>query len=521
MFKRVVSQTALTNDAANSFFGHITADSYNGDNSFLATMRALVAPRIPEGGCISMYHGRSDYHAGVISNVPAKQALDMLCGRAPIEDSNSIYIHNLSNGDEANNVGCLELLKAKFCEQYPGWHHLDRISEFYKKSFRVVCFINTELKSVCLFVDRMNMQKWHYLQLSMLAFLPWYFDTQNGMSAIERTLVESLRSRDSVDYEACIAKIAEGYDFESGRIRQLLKGFETRFEVQECENVKRNISQVDRHIRDLNEQFASYMKQRNEYCIRLLGLEAKIAAGSEESEIMDYFLCNRKLELVTVERQRMKFIVRGTIDFYDEDMASRVINNKSSYVYRYCGSRINNTQMEKLMTAIFLDETLKIQTCALFDFTLGESVNAPEHYRFGQSCANYFPNPHLYYYSCLGNYRGRINDAIQKNNYIAAVELCVASTKSLNFADSTVMDSFMEAFVKGTVNNRCILLPDGRVVNPTDAIKWLEEQENPPAEAENKEEVSERVDAVAADVEAQVIAQGAAEVAEPEEQIPF
>lgn len=80
----------------------------------------------------------------------------------------------------------------------------------------------------------------------------------------------------------------------------------------------------------------------------------------------------------------------------------------------------------------------------------------------------------------MGNYQRAINELLKNHNYIGAIEQCVASCRSLNFADSTVMQEFMRRLYglsDYNVNIRCIELPDGRVVEPKEAIVWLKEQE--------------------------------------------
>ena len=59
-----------------------------------------------------------------------------------------------------------------------------------------------------------------------------------------------------------------------------------------------------------------------------------------------------------------------------------------------------------------------------------------------------------------------------------AIEQCVASCSSLNFNDGTVLSKFCEVMSgEAHGNNRCILMPDGTVVTPVEAIKWLKAQE--------------------------------------------
>ena len=525
MFKRSVSSTPLTNDAANLFFRNITGEAYGSDHSFLASLRALVAPRLPEGESVNVFFGKSDFNAAIISETPARRMVEMICS-GMYRDNGQIYIHNLANRDEANNIANIELLKSKFTEVYPGWQQLERVSEFYHKSFKCLCFINPETKSATVFVEQLNLQKLHYLQISILAFLPWYFNPETGLTADEFALVESLRKKDSAEYEAALKKLATLYDFESARIKQLLSGFEIRFEQRECDRVQNNINNIDRDIESLGRQFADLNRRRSDECIRLLGLKQKIAEGDGSSEIMDYFLCNRKLQLVRVDGTKILFVVRDYLMYFDEDMARRYINNRNSYIYYYCSTRsgkITPDQMKKLMWAIFVDQTLKMRWCAAYEFQLDGRVVAQRNYSFGPECDDYMPNPHIYYHQCMGNYEGKVNKLLAHNDYITAIEQCVASAKSFNFGDSTVGDKFVSVITGDrSLNNKCIELPDGKVVNPKEAIKWLEEQEAAKAAAKAEAEAAKAAEATATratsvpdDVAARMEAEAVAPAATP------
>ena len=96
----------------------------------------------------------------------------------------------------------------------------------------------------------------------------------------------------------------------------------------------------------------------------------------------------------------------------------------------------------------------------------------------------YMPNTHIDRFHCMGNYLRTINELLRQRNYIGALEQCIASCKSLNFGDSAVMGEFMKTMWSNGSVSRCIELPDGRVVKPNEAIRWLEEQEAQNGQAE-------------------------------------
>lgn len=501
MFKNSVNSTMLTSEAANTFFPNITGESYGSDCTFIATLRALVAPRLPEGESIHLHFGSSDFNAAVVSETPANLMVNMICENMYFDDG-QVYIHNLRNRDEDSNAACIELLKSKFCDMYDGWQFLDKISLFYQKSFRVICFINQNSKSVALFIDNLNLQKFHYLQAATLALFPWYFDPQKGVSEIELALVQSFRERSSDKYLSCITEIAKQYDFEAGRIRHLLANFETAYERRELEKVKRDIDSFDRNIDNLNSQISDYLRRRNDSCIRLLGLERRIEDGVE-SELMEYFLCNRKLYLEVVDRDRMYFAVRDYLSYFDEDAAQSYINRDSGYFYRNCDSSFTKDGMKKLLNAIFIDQTIRVRFCAAYSFDMNGSVRPNGHHEFGPEFNGYKPNPHIQEYNCMGSYTESINRALQKRDYITALEQCIASAKSLNFHDSVVMETFVSQFVRnGGSSYKAIELPDGTVVSPKEAIHWLEAQEAAANSTTSPEAVSETVQvANAADAE--------------------
>lgn len=484
MFKTAITTNALVNDTANSFFQNIYGDPYNNDISFISTLRALVAPRMNENDVLSVRFNRTEYSASDVSSGSTSAVVKAICEYFNQNDVGSIYIHSFNNSAQDNNYACLELMKSSFCKVYKGWHRLEKVTEFYQRQFLTMCFINPEKKSVAIFVDNMDMRKMHYLQCSIFAFLPWYFDPEKGVSEIEMELISSLREKTSAKYEDVIARIASQYDFRTARIRQMLSGFETKYERIECDNVRSQLDRIRSNIDSLNRQIGDQIHTKNDLEIKLLGLETKVANSSEDSEIMEYFLCNDRLVLLSVSDNRMVFGVKTYIEYFDEEMALSAIKNRHSYLYvpegRKCNEYIPEDSIEKLMRAIFIDQILKIRVCAAYEFNLNGSVNARQGFCFDHNFRDCMPNPHIDGYQCLGNYHRAINELLTKRDYITAIEQCIASAKSLNFGDSPVMTLFSKAVyhVGCNYNNRCIELPDGKIVDPKGAVAWLEEQES-------------------------------------------
>ncbi len=485
MFPDAVSSTPMVTDAADAYFQTVRGDHFRSDVSFLSTLRALAAPRMPEGDRLHLLFGSSDYRSNTISQVPVSEAVSAICHRYPFSTQTGLICIHSFDANQEHNYANFRAVETGLGKKYPGFTRLDKITAFYQKSFRVDCYIHPERKNVLLFVDQLDYKKLHYLQVSILAFLPWYFDQEAGVSDLELELLQSLQEPTSYQYQDCLSRMAEGYDFRSSTIRRLLSGFETAYERQERERVQQFIAEMDDTIKQYNERIGKLLHERQEACIRLLGLEARLSTNTGDSELMQYFLSNKQLYLEQVHGTEIQFCVKGYLTYFDREMAADVLNNPNSFAYPYgkeCHDGISKGDMKRLLWEIFVSEKprLKIKFCAAYEFCMDRNVTVLEDYFFSNEFSDCMPNPHLQFHGCLGGHRQVINMCLQQRDYIGALEQCIASCKNLAWGDYTVMKKFIYAMWGDADygNNRCIELPDGRVAAPAEAIAWLNQQES-------------------------------------------
>lgn len=480
MFKQVITSTALCTEAANQYFeGSISGDAWQRDYSFLSTLRALLGNRIGEGK-INLRFGVSTYNDSALNGITTQRAMSVLLNEhGKVE--NELYIHNLNNMSDQSNGAWAKMITEHFEEVYEGWKRVDKVTMWFRRVFNVICFINPELKSTIVFAEKMDIRKMHYLQCTIPSYIPWYFGEKIDVTKDEIALLESLREKTPDHYTELIAEFAKSYDFQTGRIRKLLRGFETRYERDECDRVQSNLVSIDNTIQNLEEQIADYLRRRRDNEIKLLGLQARIAQSTDggDSELMEYFLCNKSLLLQNVSGSTITFIVRSTLEYFDSDAAESYINNKHSYFYTYYEDpRMGDLTAEErklLMTEIFVNQTLKLHVCAAYELTLDGSAYGLSGYDYGYDCDDCYPNPHIDHYHCLGGYESPIVKRLKARDYIGAIEQCVASCKSLNLGDYPVMGKFTDAMIGHSSgrNTRCIELPTGEIVTPRQAVDYL------------------------------------------------
>ena len=477
MFRTPVLRTNLTDVVASTYIDNICGSYYRGDVTFLATLRALLANRIDQRShvFVNYIELRSASYNDTDSFGCFVRSLGFETGEF---DSDNIFIINVNTGSDIDNDKVFDFVKSK----YPKcWSKLDNVELFFMKSFRVCCMVNESIRTTLLFVDTIDLSKWHYLQCAIPVFLPWYFDPKDGLSEIEMELVNSLREKTSDKYEAIISKMSERCNFRERKIKCLLGNFGANVLQNRLHQINCEISEYESDISSLNDQIAVLIGKRSDCQVKRLGLQQKILDTSLDSELLDYFLSNQSAEIVKVQGSTMYFVSKGYITYYDEEQAKAVINNQSSYIYNPLGACQDNLickdDIKRLMTAVFIDQKLKIKVCAEYAVDISKQRVIPITYSgvlLRPEYHEFIPNPHINRYGCMGSYLPIVNNLLLNCDYINIVEQCNASCQSLNFSDSVVMSDFVATICSNDdPRNHCIELPNGTVVNTHDAIEWL------------------------------------------------
>ena len=483
MFRERIESSPFYNTAANSYFKKIffnTSHGYGGwlDNSFISTLRAFVYPRMGDDDRIFFNPRETDY------------AYFLTWSNEYYVDENVLSVINMRDcpGDFAEfEGGVLRALPSLFNVTGASdgeWKRLEKVTEFFRKIFGVICYVNPKTRSTLLILKNANLQLFHYLQCGILAFLPWYFDKDNGISEDDRELIESLRDKSPERYMRILEKMAKPFDFRSLAIKEGLNGFETIYEQIRLRNINDELSDLMRRIDELYDMISGNLTRKRDLEINLAGVQAKIAAGSEGSDVMDYFLAHKNLHFIGNNEGELQYAITGYVSVYNEDLVETMINNSSSIFYT-SGPQdgIHKEDMGLLLRKIFVDQEFKLRFCAAYSIDIMRQrvdglYNYPYAARLGLT--DYMPNPHVNKYNCLGDYKRGMIESLGQNDYMSCIEQTIASAISLNFGDGFVMSEFM-SYMYGNcgseINRKCIELPDGMIVTPEEAVEFLKKEE--------------------------------------------
>ena len=496
MFRAPVMNTPFVGQYADVFFPNISGDFFQGDVSFLTTLRALLAPHIKKEDEIRLrFSQTSPFKA---SNIGDKS--EFFSDKIDIGlDKGELRVHSL-RGDTDANAKAVEIIREEYLKAHKGYREVTAVAEFFKNMFSCVCFTNEKAKACVIFVSRLNMRSMHYLQAAIPVVLPWVigkvtkdtFDA-DGWALIDRlTMLEKeengiIVNNGADEYVEIINRMAAKYDFEKARIKSMIGDFEVRAQKHELDNLKEQIGVYDSTINSYQNRIMNEIKSRNDTLIRIWGLEHKIETLEGESELLDYFLNNKSLYLESVEGDRISFAVGTYLTYVDPAALESVMKNERSSVNVGATSTISKDDMKMLLRACLIDAHIRMRICAAYSISLSGGVNPLPHHSFSDRFDTYMRNAHVDGANCLGNYIMPITNALRNGNFVGAIEQCIASAMSQNVLESPTFNSLIFHIYDRTYDYRkCFELPDGKVVSPEDAIKWLKEQEAEKGGKENQ-----------------------------------
>lgn len=481
MFNKILSGMTLTSNIANSAFGNIQYVEYNGDETFTATLRALLVPRVGKDK-LETERTSVTYDSSVWRNHGLREIMNATFNDGRLKAG--LHICGVEASNENDRRVAFESLDDTgkgFVATYPGYTAFEPIRKFMAQyNINVRVYINEGDRSAVIFVERMNARKWHMIQGFIPKILPWYF-ANNPLNADEIALVRSLvEQKASDEYERLIEEFASKFDMRSYAIDSIIGGIERK--AREAQ-----LSQTDSEIRDtlsemehLMDRYSDYVRQLDDLNIRRVGIAEALNNASDDSELVRYFKANKSLEPIGSSRMVFEFIVKTTLDSWNPDFFERVVDKDDGCLYR--DYTVGNREFRsvdarrKFFKAIFSDDPLlRIRMCGYYKIDLRGHVTSCSNYHYPSSCDTYIPNPHLHNFNCLGNHERQITSCLQSGNTIGAVEQCVASAKSVNLSEPPTMQHFLDYLFRTNAN--IIELPDRTTVSPVKALEWLNEHE--------------------------------------------
>lgn len=466
MIARAITETPLT-DPLLADIAHVDGDYYRGDQSLIASARALFDPYVEK--LYIRFFNLSDR----ADEYPTPDTVNNFIREHTEADTFSVF--NV-NGSEEYNAAILGAVKL----EGNGWNTPTRTTRYFKEHAKwdTALFVNKDGRSSAFIGTRIDMVRYHLLSSLLVNAVPWAFKKKDADLA--REIMTSLTSAQNSDaFIAIMQRLQdERYDMRKLRIFNQLGKFESA-------TAERGISVTRSALEDIERQVTDYLRalgeltmnrQRNEAMLR--GYE-EMKNGAENGTLATYIYRSKRINLLNTDPngEYLDFIVKGYISNFSggsETIIERAYRDPHNVIRRNCTEDFSYEDMARLMQAC-VDGEIKIRACARIFLRIPNGVDREKskHYPYPEDeYATYTPNPHLDYYGCFGGNREEIAKFAREGDIIGAIEQCVNAMSSLALDDTSVSGRFINDLC--TKQPQCFELPDGRVVGLREAIENIE-----------------------------------------------
>ena len=358
------------------------------------------------------------------------------------------------------------------------------ISTFVKEKTGSECLVlyHEEKNVVGIFVNSGDIRLYHL----MLSFISLYFPSlfkEVPLDNDDYAIIKSLSKKDKSDFVTSISKALDPYSIEFRKL-QLVTFMKNLHEIKisSAENqVEYNKGEVER----LEEAYSEAIRNLRKSIADYEGLKATESYDDAEEDLVEYLTTNKDVRCMNFSDNRFTFAVAGLLNNYNVDAWDVFKSRGTIYDGNYGGARLpeyfnNEGNRKLLLDNIFTEEpSLMVRICGNYTLRFEDCrVTCDRNYHYANEDPvfdDYLPNPHIYFHACLGGYKERVMEVLKNRNYISAIELCIASTGSVNLDETTMtFRPFIGQIL--TSKKKILVTKDGREMTPEEALKWLSER---------------------------------------------
>ena len=250
---------------------------------------------------------------------------------------------------------------------------------------------------------------------------------------------------------------------------------------------EREINNIDETIRDYELRLASYYERKDVYLAQKLGFESqKQIDDTDVTDVLNFVSRNRYIQSLSLikngsyndEADALQLNIQAPINIYESEPLERQINNRINPVNEHT----KESKILKAFKRIFVDEELQMicQTFVKIDLTSNTADAGKESNRKYYSDFTRIPQPHLTRYDCWGDNKMAIIQALKDSDLIGAFNNILIAVQNINFTDSTVLTSWVEAIANNNslyTLKSCLSKVDGNLWSIEDIVKQIEQEE--------------------------------------------
>lgn len=373
-----------------------------------------------------------------------------------IEDKDCVVnaMHNgiicISYTDDAGFRKVFEVLKSlRVPLNELGWEIVDDLSAYIGPGNSALVLQNkARFADIVMINGKDRWQSLHLCASAISRLFPWAFEAE-PLTESETATLRLIYENKWTEFKKVTNEFVKSGDFYKKILETKLKGFANNTLVNQIESLKQDIKHKNNNIDEWYRRIRNADSQIEEMNDQLGICMNKLIRGEDDSEgLIDFLATNKSLTMVDRESDTICLVATTYLSEYDEDAFDSYVKDKrdkNNYIYNNSPYDLELTK--KLYTSIWEDRRWMIRTYSgwylsnTFYASPTSSIEIPKEIR-----ENRIPQPHIEHYTCVGSYRRTFDECGKNRDYIGALNTIVVSSSSLNWTDSTVMESFMDDF---------------------------------------------------------------------------
>lgn len=460
---------------ANIIMRRIHGDSFDGDMTVVATVRALLFERT---NADEEFDVRMRTVNAVNDYKVASMYLDQTFG-SPL--NNSFTVTNITNEAVFKKISDALSANALKTETKYRLTELTRVSDWLRNKEEVKLhtriFINEETGSAYIMAQNLSVRFLHLISSLMPKYLPKFFKDK-PLQPYERELLETLTQHRGSNFLAACTKVASHMDLREAFLRGMIGDFEKREMETMLNNATHRLNELQSEIESCMQRYSEAIRRHQDQMFRVEGIKLGLENNEGNSDLMDYLIANKNVDVIRVSGNRLDLEIRTFMDIFDIDMWKRYAANGT--VYTPGGTvpaAFKELEDRKLLiNALFEEEpVLRLKFCGYYYIDLNGNCGSDRRHTYKPACDDYLINPHLYFHACLGSNRAQITQQLTRGEIIGAIECAAASCKSVNMGEiSQTIRPMIQQVLES--NKKIIRNADGVDMTPVEALNWLKER---------------------------------------------
>lgn len=340
-----------------------------------------------------------------------------------------------------------------------------------------------------IFINSRDLRFYHMLISFLSLLFPALFETK-PLEEQDYNVIKALSKTSKDTFIQRIQECVQPYvmEFRHLMLTNLLKLMHDK----KIEGAKYNVDNQRARVKNAEDVFNNEIKRLKEFIVVFEGMKATEKYDDAEEDMVEYLTNNKQIRNMTIEGSVLKFTVATLLNNYNADAwetfkeRGYIYDGRYTYDGRYDVNLLDVFKTKEnrkiLLDNIFSESpeftvkiagnyTLDLDSSAIGTRKNYDYINADPIYK------GYMPNPHLKFYECLGGYTARIKQAIRDRNYIAAIELCIASAGSVDLDET---EQTFRPFIGYIMSSKEKVLRrnDGVEMTPEEALLYLIDKEN-------------------------------------------